>query len=210
MRKKLQFSFSVEIYPNSKFEGMNFIDSNSFFSGEMGLGSYLANNVFLNAKIGRFSSIGSFVRCNTGVHPLNKFVSTSPVFYSVSKKKYGGTFVNNQLFEEHRFADTKNEFGVIIGNDCWIGEGVFFVGGITVGDGAVALAHSVITKDIPPYSVVGGIPAKVIKYRFDEKTIEYLLKIKWWKNDISWFQNNIALMADIEKFKEQVLIKQFE
>lgn len=202
-KNKVQFDKSVLISSQSKFEGMNFIDSNSFFSGEMGFGSYIAKQSNLVAKIGRFSSIGSYVRFNTGIHPYDTFVSSSPVFYSVSKQKLGGSFTDIQFFDEHRYADPDKKYGVLIGNDCWIGDGVFFTGGVTIGDGAVILAHAVITKDVPPYSIVGGIPAKIIKYRFDKETIDFLLKFKWWDKDESWLRNNISLMLDIDKFKNK-------
>ncbi len=90
----------------------------------------------------------------------------------------------------------------IIGNDCWIGENVFYVGGITIGDGAVVLAGAVVTKDVPPYAIVGGVPAKVLKYRYDDDTIQFLLRIKWWNNSIEWLRENWQLMTDIDKLKE--------
>ena len=74
------------------------------------------------------------------------------------------------------FVDNDNKWIVNIGHDCWIGEHVFMVGGVTVNNGAVVLAHAVVTKDVPPYAIVGGIPAKVIGYRYDEETIAFLLK----------------------------------
>jgi len=202
-RKKVKFNLSVNIAANTQFEGMNFLDSYSFVAGEMGLGSYIAKNSSIKAKIGRYTSIGSYVRCNSGVHPITKFVSTSPVFYSVTKNKLGGSYTDVQLFEEHRTADKNNKFDVIIGNDCWIGDGVFFTGGVTIGDGAVILAHAVVTKDIPPYAIVGGIPAKIIKYRFEENTINFLLRFKWWDKEAIWLKNNIDLMIDIDKLQKK-------
>ncbi len=70
-----------------------------------------------------------------------------------------------------------------IGNDVWIGHGVFIKEGVTVGDGAVIAAGAVVVKDVPPYAIVGGSPAKIIKYRFDEKTISKLLELQWWNMD---------------------------
>ncbi len=204
--RSVKFDYSVEIGINSKFEGMNFIDKNSYFAGEMGFGSYLARESCLVAKIGRYTSIGSFVKCNNGVHPYTKFVSTSPVFYSESKQKLGGSFTNIQFFEERRYADIEKKFHVIIGNDSWIGDGVFFAGGVTVGDGAVVLAHAVVTKDVQPYTIVGGIPAKIIQHRFEEKTIQFLLEFKWWNKDEFWLRENLHLMHDIDEFKNKMNI----
>ena len=74
-----------------------------------------------------------------------------------------------------------------IGNDVWIGQGAFIKGGVTIGDGAIVAAHAVVVKDVPPYAVVGGVPARVIKYRFDEDAIKDLLEIKWWNYDLAAF-----------------------
>ena len=71
--------------------------------------------------------------------------------------------------------------GVEIGNDVWIGEAVFINDGVKIGTGAVVGAHSVVTKDVPPYAIVAGVPAKMIRYRFDEETIQKLLESKWWE-----------------------------
>jgi acetyltransferase-like isoleucine patch superfamily enzyme len=109
-----------------------------------------------------------------GKHPLN-FLSTSPYLY----------------FDELEYKDpnqvTHSEFWkcepVEIGNDVWIGDGVFIKNGIKIGDGAVLGARAVITKDVPPYAIVEGCPAKIIKYRFSEEIINELLKLKWWELD---------------------------
>jgi acetyltransferase-like isoleucine patch superfamily enzyme len=77
-----------------------------------------------------------------------------------------------------QFVTTKGD--VTIGNDVWIGQHVTILSGVTIGDGAVIGAHSVVGKSIPPYAIAVGNPARVIRYRFDEKTIEMLLKIQWW------------------------------
>ena len=68
-------------------------------------------------------------------------------------------------------------------------------------DGAVVLAHAVVTKDVPPYAIVGGVPAKVIGYRYDEDTIDFLLKVKWWNKDKKWFKEHWELLCDIDKMK---------
>ena len=72
-----------------------------------------------------------------------------------------------------------------IGNDVWIGNGACIMGGIKIGDGAIVATNAVVTKDVPPYAIVGGVPAKVIRYRFDETTIKELLDLKWWEYDMA-------------------------
>jgi hypothetical protein len=74
-----------------------------------------------------------------------------------------------------------------IGNDVWIGDRAFIMAGVRIGDGAVVAAGAVVTKDVPPYAVVGGVPARIIKYRFDQPTVDKLLELKWWRYDISEF-----------------------
>lgn len=202
--KKVKFDFSVDFGKNTLFEGMNFLASGTQFSGEIGFGSYIAKESRIRGKIGRYTSIGSFVICNPGIHPYEVFVSTSPVFYSVTKNKLGGSFTNTQYFEENRYADKINRYSVIIGNDCWIGDGVFITGGVKIGDGAVVLAHAVVTKDVPPFAIVGGVPAKVIKYRFDEKTITFLNEFKWWEKNESWLKENLDLMLNIDLFEKKL------
>ena len=90
----------------------------------------------------------------------------------------------------------------IIGNDLWIGYGVTILGGVKIGNGAVIGASAVVAKDIPPYAIAVGNPARVVKYRFDEKTIRKLLAVKWWNWDLEKIADNFPLMNDPEKFLE--------
>ena len=112
---------------------------------------------------------------------------------------------NLKIFEENFSIIAqiiKNEnYPLWIGNDVWIGEGAFLTGGITVGDGAMILAHAVVVQDVPPYAIVGGVPAKVISFRYDEETINWLLDIQWWNLDTNWLKENWKLLCDIDKMK---------
>lgn len=146
---------------DSRFEGNNVIGDNSLFSGYIGYGSYIGKNCWIEGKIGRFCSIANEVEIIVGNHPGQLFVSTHPAFFSVEKQA-GFTYVNNNLFEELSYAE-ENYF-VSIGNDVWIGQGVRILNGVKIGDGAILAAGAVVVKDVPPYSVVGGVPAKQIRY----------------------------------------------
>ena len=149
------------------------------------------NTKMFRTKIGKYCSIGPNVNCGRGVHPATKYVSTHPIFYSTLKQAQI-TFTEKNYFEE---------FGrIIIGNDVWIGANVFIREGVTVGDGAIIAAGAVVTKDIPSYSIVAGVPAKLIRYRFTEEQISFLVSFKWWERDMDWLKMNFKLFHDIDNF----------
>lgn len=124
----------------------------------------------VNCEIGQFCSISDEVVIGGAEHPV-EWVSTSPVFQNV---KHSGP---KKRFARHNFDGIARTH---IGNDVWIGRRAIVKAGVNIGDGAVVGSGAVVTKDVPPYSIVAGIPAKVIKYRFDENTIAQLLETKWW------------------------------
>ena len=136
----------------------------------MGRYSYMGkNNSVTNAEIGSFCSIASYCAIGGGAHDLTA-VSTSPVFQE-GRNVFGVNL-------GHLKSELNNK--VVIGNDVWIGENVFINDGITIGNGAVIGAHSVVTHDVPDYAIVAGVPAKVIRYRFAQETVEKLTKDAWW------------------------------
>ena len=202
---KVKFWFSSHISYRCKFEGMNMVGPHTDFFGFLGYGSYIGGGGMVSAEIGRFTSIGPNCRYINATHAYKApFATTCPLFFSKSNgnNPQGKTFATEQMIEEFKFYDKAIELVNKIGNDCWLGSNVTLIGGVEIHDGAVVLANAVVTKDVPPYAIVGGVPAKVIGYRYDGETILFLQKTKWWNNQPEWFEKNWRLLNDIEALKE--------
>lgn len=158
-------------------------------------------------KIGRFCSINYTARVWNN-HPTEYITSSPfldyPYFFSWEKiqerekyiEKYG-KYRNNAPFENSALRKNEN---IIIGNDVWIGANAIVLPGVKIGDGAIVAAGAVVTKDVPDFAIVGGVPAKVINFRFSEDIIGALLKIKWWDWEIEKIENNIELLYQPEEF----------
>lgn len=164
--------------------------------------SYLGpNSRLIYGTVGKFCSIGGGSIIGMGTHTLNH-ISTSSIFTAISNGT-GSKWTKKQTYEEHT--------PVTVGNDVWIGIHSMIMGGVTIGNGAVIGAGAVVTKDVPPYAIVGGVPAKIIKYRFSEDVIEKLEASKWWtledeilKKNIDLFQkplkgDNLERLAELSK-----------
>ncbi|RZL69857.1 MAG: CatB-related O-acetyltransferase [Pedobacter sp.] len=154
--------------------------------------TYISSDAsIMNTTIGKFCSIAQGVKICTGSHPSSIFVTTHPAFFSLHKQS-GITFV-----EENHFREMGK---CIIGNDVWIGNNVVILDDIIIGDGAIIGAGAIITKDIPPYAVVLGIPGKIKRFRFNSDEIDFLLKFKWWDKDDEWLKKNHLLFLNIKSF----------
>ena len=145
----------------------------------------------INADIGRYCSIASEVCTISGRHPTSVWVSTSPVFFS-NECQCGTSYTSEKLFDESSPKTT-------IGNDVWIGARATILSGIKIGDGAIIAAGAVVTKDVEPYTIVGGVPAKPIKKRFTDEQIHALMKLKWWDKDEAWLRNHAAMFRNIDE-----------
>lgn len=155
--------------------------------------SYVGNNTsILNTSIGKYCSIANNVFIGPGKHPTH-FVSLHPIFYR-DNSRAGFSFTSMSEFSEYE--------EVKIGNDVWIGANSIVMPGVKVSDGVIIAAGAVVTKDIPPYAIAGGVPAKVIKYRFDDITIDNLKKIKWWDRDPNYLKQYYKKFHSIELFTE--------
>jgi len=144
-----------------------------------------------NASIGKFCSIGPDCKIGLGMHPSNTFVTTHPAFFSTAKQSLL-TFADKNYFDESKT--------VTIKNDVWIGANVTVLDGVQISNGVIVAAGSVVTKDIPPYAIVGGVPARIIKFRFDENQIDKLLKTKWWDMDVEFLRKNYKSFHNIKDF----------
>ncbi len=152
---------------NVTFEGKNAVPDRCNFSGkiELGYATTLGCNNFFHGEItiGRYCQIGSDVAIHTTNHP----------------KSYMSTYINDNLFNgELKKLNEKN--AVTIGNDVWIGHNALIIGQVKIGNGAIIAAGSVVTKNVAPFSIVAGVPAKLINVRFSDKIIEEIEKIRWW------------------------------
>jgi len=163
------------------------------FKTHIGDFSYISHNSSINnTTIGKYCSIAHNVTIGTASHPTKEFVSTHPIFFS-TLKQCGITYVNQDFYKE--FNDK-----ITIGNDVWIGMNTIIIKEVNIGDGAIIAAGSIITKDVQPYTIVAGIPGKVIKERFTHDQKQFLLSDKWWNKDEYWIKNNYTLFQDITQY----------
>jgi acetyltransferase-like isoleucine patch superfamily enzyme len=196
-------SFQKE-YPTCKFYGSIHIDNNSILGkynaifnnvsitySEIGDHTFIQKDSSINrSKIGKFCSIAQGATIGLGQHPTD-YVSTHPAFYSITQPIVK-TFSEKDTFEPFK--------RTILGHDVWIGHNTLIMDGVEVGTGAVIAAGSVVTKNIEAYEIVGGVPAKTIRFRFNDKIRERLLLTEWWNLTDDLLANKHYLFSDPEKF----------
>ena len=175
-KKKVYIAYGCNL-SEVRFEGFSKVYPHcSLWNSSIGLATYIASGATLeSANVGRFCSIGPDVCIGLGSHPLN-YPSTHPAFYSPLFRS-SISFHDTALVEEQSRA-------VTIGHDVWIGARAMVLGGIDIGIGAVVAAGAIVTKDIPPYAIVAGVPARIIRFRFSEDQIRILLESRWWDMSI--------------------------
>lgn len=152
-----------------------------------------------NAEIGNYSVFSADCVAGVGQHPMNTLT-----YHSIFYKKGNWGWHDDWVKYPDGFEEQKR---ITIGNDVWIGRRVVVMDGVNIGDGAVVATGAVVTKDVPPYAIVGGVPAKVIKYKFSQEVIDRLEEIKWWDLPDDEITKRIGLfhiqnpkLADINRF----------
>lgn len=204
----------VNLVDRSKVHGKLIIETPvscaAHIKGECSIGfmSYVGggSELYPNSTIGRFCSIAKNVIVGPTNHPT-EYLSTHLFAFGNN-----GPFKNDETFKAWRadnyFAD--NHLNCTIGNDVWIGLNVVIKRGVKIGDGVVIAAGAVVVKDVPDYAIVGGIPARIIKYRFSDDIINSLVKLKWWNYDLSQAHLhgiNFTKVKDTIEIMESLLVK---
>ena len=164
-----------------------------YFSS-VGRYTYIARNTLIqNTEIGSFCSISE--NCNIGMpsHPT-RMMSTSPVFLA------GSNYLHTN-FAKIEYDDCPR---TTIGHDVWIGAGASIKSGIHVGNGAIIAAGAVVVKDVPPYAIVGGVPARVLKYRFEGQVIERLQDLQWWNWKEDRLLQNGSRFCNVSEFIKEI------
>lgn len=167
---------------------------NHLFHAKLGCHSYTGQNtVIMHAEIGKFCSVSWGVTIGPANHSYERISTHSFLYNSVD-----GLRPENEEAAYDRFT-TK----CIIGNDVWIGTGATILRNVNIGSGAIVGAGAVVTKDVPPYAIAVGVPAKIVKYRFSDEIIEKLLRLEWWNWDDEMIRENYEYFA--EKVSEERL-----
>ena len=188
---------------NSSFAGNNYVGNfTHVHSSSLGRMTYIgSNSSILYTRIGSFCSVSSHVSIIGGEHPTRLWVSTHPAFYKKSNI-CGKSFSYKNVFDEIKYVDEEKRFMVEIGNDVWIGSHVLILNGVRIGNGAVIASGAVVTKDVAPYSVVGGVPAKEIRKRFSDEDVAFLEKHPFWEQSDEWLEKHSESFCDVELYRK--------
>lgn len=155
--------------------------------------SYVAGDAqIIYAQVGKFCSIASHARINPGNHPMDRVTQHHCTYRRVD---YG--FGDS---DDDAFFDWRRAHECVIGHDVWLGHSAIIMPGVTVGIGAVVGSGAVVTKDVAPYAIVAGVPAKPIRRRFSDDVIEKLLKIAWWDWDRTTLEYRFDDFNDVSAF----------
>jgi acetyltransferase-like isoleucine patch superfamily enzyme len=202
-RTKSRIMPRVNVNFNTKLEGRNVIHSGSNIANStIGYGTYIGpDSILPNSIIGKYCSIAGSVRVVAGSHPTHTFVSTHPAFFSVSEQS-GFTYVDTQKFSEFKYVIPSDQKYISIGNDVWIAMNVMIMNGCRIGNGVIVAAGAIVTKDLDPYGIYAGVPARRIAQRFDDQDIKYLETFQWWERSPQWLREHSHLFTDLSLLKK--------
>jgi phosphonate metabolism protein (transferase hexapeptide repeat family) len=162
--------------------------------------SYVVNDSsIMYAEIGKFCSIAAHTRINPGNHPMWR---AALHHFTYRSESYGFA-----IEDDHEFFEWRREHKVVLGNDVWIGHGAIILPGVKIGTGAGIGAGAVVSKDVPPFAIVAGVSAKILRYRFEEKVQQGLLDLAWW----DWSREKLeAALPDLRKLTAEEFVEKYQ
>lgn len=192
--------YTNQIHPNAKIGKFVEIERFCKIDRDVKIGDYTYINEYTRIdantqSIGKYCSISHNVKIGMGPHPL-EYVSTSPVFYSK-----GRGYIKKETYNEY-----EDKGYTEVGHDVFIAANTIVFAGVTIGTGAVIGAGSIVTKDVPPYALVAGNPAKLIRYRFKEEDVTKLLNSKWWEKENEILLKHHKWMNNIDNFIKNITL----
>jgi len=181
------FYAGVEVDSLSSLSANNVLFENvKIYASHLGCHTYIQKNASIsNCTMGKFCSVAANVSVGLGQHPV-EYVSTHPAFFA-KDQPLAKTFSNENRYETSKLIE--------IGHDVWIGYGSMVMDGVSIGNGAIVAAGAVVTKDVPAYAIVGGVPAKIMKFRFEQEMREQLDASQWWNESDQWLSKHNALFS---------------
>jgi len=187
---------TCKIYDSHVGAWTELMENTTLVESTFGDYSYTAGDVsIIYTDVGKFSNIASHVRINPGNHPMQR-VTLHHMTYRRRRYLLGED-------DDQEFFQWRRDHRCTIGHDTWLGHGAIVLPGITVGNGAVIAAGAVVSKDVPAYTIVGGVPAKPIKRRFTEDVAEKIERIAWWDWDRATIEARFDDLLDLDTFLEK-------